>query len=312
MNAVDPGSPIRSGPASQALPPLPASIDIGTNSAILLIADRREGALRPVIQKVAAPRVGRNLAASGRISEEGFSALTAALEGFLGEIRAAGAVLVGAVATEAFRKAANGPELLARVSSQLGVACRILSGEEEARLGWLAVSDRHPLPGLAVLDIGAGSTEVTRREGGVSLPVGAVALLESCGPSPSACRAGAAAAFAEAPAWAKSPGTVVVVGGTATALAMLELGLRAFDAAAIEGLPLGRAAVTAAIDRLDALPAVERAALPGLDPGRAEIVVPGLCILEAFLAFAGKDAFQVSDRGIRYGVILDIIGRSDQ
>lgn len=287
-----------------------ASIDIGTNSAILLIADRKDGALRPAIQKVAAPRVGRNLGATGRISDEGFSALTAALEGFLLEIRAADAFLVGAVATEAFRKASNGPELLARISAQLGVGCRILSGEEEARLGWLAVSDIHPLPGLAVLDIGAGSTEVTRAGGGVSLPVGAVALLESRGPSPSDCRAGAAATFAEGPAWAKSAGHVVVVGGTATALAMLELGLRAFDAAAIEGLVLGRSAVTAAIDRLAAMSAGERAALPGLDPGRAEIVVPGLCILEAFLAFAGKDVFQVSDRGIRYGVILDGIGRS--
>lgn len=310
MNAADPGSPIRSGPDAPEPASLPASIDIGTNSAILLIADRKDGALRPVIQKVAAPRVGRNLAATGRISDESFSALTAALEGFLGEIRAAGATLVGAVATEAFRKASNGPDLLARVSAQLGVACRILSGGEEARLGWLAVSDRHPLPGLAVLDIGAGSTEVTYGEASVSLPVGAVALLESCGPSPSACRAGAAAAFADGPAWAESAGNVVVVGGTATALAMFELGLRAFDAAAIEGMTLGRAAVTAAIDRLAALPAGERAALPGLDPGRAEIVVPGLCILEAFLAFAGKESFQVSDRGIRYGIILDITGRS--
>ena len=64
----------------------------------------------------------------------------AALAGFLEDIREAGAALVGAVATEAFRKAANGPELLARVSTLLGLPCRILAGEEEARLGWLAVA----------------------------------------------------------------------------------------------------------------------------------------------------------------------------
>lgn len=288
-----------------------ASIDIGTNSAILLIAARRDGELQPVLQKVAAPRLGRNLAATGRISDESFQALSAALDGFLEEIRASGAALVGAVGTEAFRKAANGPRLLERVSAQLGIPCRLLSGEEEARLGWTAVADRHPLPGLTVLDIGAGSTEVTTREGGVSIPIGASVLLEAAGQSgdpPAAFRARALAAFQEGLAGRvrfSLPQNLVAVGGTASALAMLRLGLRAFDPAAIEGLELGRAGVREEIGRLAGLPAPERAALPGLDPGRAEIIIPGLCILEAFLAYAGRDAFRVSDRGIRYGIILD-------
>ena len=260
-------------------------------------------------QTLVTPRRSRGPPRQYALAEESFAALTSALEEYLAEVRAAGATLVGAVATEAFRKAANGPALLARVSAQLGLDCRILSGEEEARLGWLAVSDRHPLPGLAVLDIGAGSTEVTGAEGGVSLPLGAVALLEACGPSPVDCRAKAAVPFMEGPDWVKAAGNLVVVGGTATALAMLKLEMRVFDAAAIEGLSLGAADVTSAIDRLAALSAEERAALPGLDPGRAEIVVPGLCILEAFLSFAGMERFQVSDRGIRYGVILDGLGK---
>ena len=316
-----------------ASPFLPAAIDIGTNSAILLIAGRGDadrgeaargnavhgdaasgdlrggGSLRPVFQKVAAPRVGRNLAATGRISDESFVALQDALSGFLADIRGAGARLVGAVATEAFRKASNGPMFLERVSAQLGLPCRILSGEEEARLGWLAVADRHPLPGLAVIDIGAGSTEVTRKEGGVSLPVGAVALQEACraeaGGSGAACRERALAAFRAGLAGLATPENLVCVGGTASALAMLKLGLRRFDADAIEGLEIEATEVDTAIDRLEALPAAERAALPGLDPGRAEIIVPGLGILSAFLRHAGCGSFRVSDRGIRYGVILD-------
>lgn len=295
-------------PASSLL----ASIDIGTNSAILLIAERGEGPLRPVLQKVAAPRVGRNLAATGVISDESFAALSAALKGFLAEIRSAGALLVGAVATEAFRKAKNGPALLARVSAQLGISCRILTGEEEARLGWAAVHDRQPLPGLAVIDIGAGSTEVTRQEGGISLPIGAVALLEACGLGrkdlADACRAKAQAAFRSAFSGLGGlslPENLVAVGGTASALAMLKLDLKTFDSAAIEGVEISREEVTAAIRRLEALPSAERATLPGLDPGRAEIIVPGLCILESFLDFAGRDRFRVSDRGIRYGILLE-------
>lgn len=312
-----------------------AAIDIGTNSALLLIAARGDGGgpLRPVLQNLATPRVGRNLAATGRISDDSFAALEAALAGFLEDVRRAGARLAGAVATEAFRKAANGPGLLARVSARLGVPCRILAGEEEARLGWLAVADRHPLPGLAVIDIGAGSTEVTRAGGGVSLPVGAVVLLEAWraeaglsgnGDAPhgaagrglaEACRERALAAFRAGlpgpPAGPEAAGSLVCVGGTASALAMLKLGLRRFDADAIEGLPIRTAEVGEAIARLEALPAAERAALPGLDPGRAEIIVPGLCILDAYLRHAGCEAFRVSDRGIRYGVILDALAAEE-
>lgn len=346
---MTPGSAPVPGDAS-----LKAAIDIGTNSALLLIAARREGGLQPVVQRIATPRVGRNLGKTGIISDDSFRALEAALEAFQQEIRALGATLVGAVATEAFRRASNGKPLLARVSQRLGLDCRILSGAEEARLGWLAVHDRHPLPGLAVLDVGAGSTEVTQEAGGTSLPIGAVSLLEAlspeaapaegpgvAAPSPSspasspfppsgaawadpareardtralaaACRERALRVFREGltgPAPSGGAG-LVAVGGTASALAMLKLGLRKFDSAAIEGLEVSAAEVSDAIANLASLPAAERAALPGLDPGRAEIIVPGLCILEAYLAHAGIAAFRVSDRGIRYGVILDSLAKT--
>lgn len=357
MNAPDSsqGAPVP-GDAS-----LKAAIDIGTNSALLLIAARRGESLQPVVQRIATPRVGRDLGKTGIISEDSFRALEAALEAFRQEIHALGATLVGAVATEAFRRASNGKPLLAKVSRRLGLDCRILSGAEEARLGWLAVHDRHPLPGLAVLDVGAGSTEVTQEAGGISLPIGAVSLLEACsdGSAPpgrpvaapsdgpeggvaaqdpaepalssgvpmadpgrkapriqgltAACRDHARRCFrAGLPRIALSAHAgLVAVGGTASALAMLKLGLRKFDSAAIEGLEISAAEVTEAIARLESLSAAERAALPGLDPGRAEIIIPGLCILEAFLAHAGVAAFRVSDRGIRYGVILEAIATQE-
>lgn len=284
-----------------------AAIDIGTNSALLLIAERRAGVLEPVRQRVGVPRVGRNLAATGVISGESFAALKACLEGFLADIRDCGATLVGAVATQAFRVASNGPALLAEVSAVLGLEARIIAGPEESRLGYLAVSNRHAGSELAVLDIGGGSTEVTRKGFGFSLPIGAVALLESCGPNPAACRERAAAAFRGNLEEGTGGTDLVAVGGTASALAMLELKLPAFDSAAIEGLRIGLADVTRTIDLLAALSDADRAALPGMDKGRMDILMPGLCILEAFLMATGRTEFRVSDRGIRYGVILDWI-----
>ena len=300
-----------------------AAIDIGTNSALLLIAERGRDFLQPVSQKVAVPRVGRNLAVTGRISGESFADLAAALDSFLAEIARLNARLVGAVATQAFRIAANGPELLAEVSRQLGIEARIIAGPEESRLGYLAVSDRHP-PALsadparsgiaetAVLDIGGGSTEATRKDGGVSMPIGAINLLEACGPDAAACRARAAEAFRGKFSDWRGRTDLMAVGGTATAAAMLELKLAAFDSAAIEGLRIGRDRVTAAIDLLAGLSPEAKAALPGLEKNRADILMPGLCILEAFLDTIGAEAFRVSDRGIRYGVIIDWLEKAEE
>jgi exopolyphosphatase / guanosine-5'-triphosphate,3'-diphosphate pyrophosphatase len=291
-----------------------ASIDIGTNSALLLVAELRGTILEPVLQKAAVPRVGRNLAATGGISGESFLALTEALESFLAEIRQSGALLVGAVATQAFRAASNGPELLAKVSGQLGVEARIIAGPEESRLGYLAVANRHPSPRLAVLDVGGGSTEATRKGSGVSIPIGAVNTLEAVrsagaslkpGPEAAACRARAKAAFAQGFEDWLGRTDLVVVGGTATALAMLELKLPAFDSAAIEGLRVPRGRVSALIDLLAGLSDAEKRELPGMDKPRADILVPGLCILEAFLEAVAAQDFRVSDRGVRYGITID-------
>jgi exopolyphosphatase/guanosine-5'-triphosphate,3'-diphosphate pyrophosphatase len=286
-----------------------AAIDIGTNSALLLIAERRSGVLEPVRQRIAAPRVGRNLAATGVISDGPFGELMAALKEFQGEIAGCGANLVGAVATQAFREATNGPALLFQVSALLGLQARILEGPEESRLGYLAVANRHPMPNLAVLDIGGGSTEVTRKGQGMSLPVGAVSLLEACGSDVTALRERAAAAFHGALEEWKGRTELIAVGGTASALAMLELKLPAFDAIAIEGMQIEWWRVTENINNLAVLSAEERAALPGMDPGRVDILMPGLCILEAFLQTVGCQDFRVSDRGIRYGVIIDWLKR---
>ncbi|HKP96772.1 MAG TPA: hypothetical protein VJ385_13525 [Fibrobacteria bacterium] len=288
-----------------------ASVDIGTNSALLLIAERRDGPLQPVSQRIAVPRVGRDLSATGRISDESFRALAEVLHAFLAEIAVHRARLVGAVATQAFRVAANGPELLAEASRILGCEARIIAGPEESRLGYLAVADRHARAaggaeaGLAVIDIGGGSTEVSRKAGGVSIPIGAVALMEACGQDAAACRARAAAAFAGRFPDRDPRADLVAVGGTATALALLELKLPAFDPAAIEGLEIGRARVAAAVGLLAGLPIEARARLPGMEKNRADILMPGLCILESLLDALGADRFRVSDRGIRYGIIVD-------
>jgi exopolyphosphatase/guanosine-5'-triphosphate,3'-diphosphate pyrophosphatase len=132
------------------------------------------------------------------------------------------------------------------------------------------------------------------------------------GPDPEACRAKAAAAlrgkFAD---WRKRT-EVIVVGGTATALAMLELRLPGFSSDAIEGLEIARSRVSATIDLLAGLSESAKLALPGMDKSRADILMPGLCILEAALAGIGAQRLRVSDRGVRYGVIIDSLRQNEK
>lgn len=282
-----------------------AAIDIGTNSALLLIAESHGGVLEPLLQRIAVPRLGRNLVRTGLISEESFQALLLALRSFQQEIEKFGAKLVGTVATQAFRTASNGAVLIEKISLLLGLGTRILSGSDESRLSYLAVANRHPKTNLAVLDIGGGSIELHRLGQDWSLPLGAVSLMEACGNSSVACRKKALTAFDEVMPSGPGPMDLIVVGGTAAALAMLELRLPAFDSAAIEGLQIGVTQVTAKIDLLTRLSQIERAELPGMELSRMDILVPGLCLLERFLQKANCSHFSVSDRGVRYGVILE-------
>ncbi len=286
-----------------------ASIDIGSNSAILLIAEYDGSQVVPVQQKIAVPRLGRNLQRTGLISEDSFQALLQALIGFQLEIENFGATLTGVVATQAFRTAGNGAALLEKLSTLLGLSVRVLSGQEESDLSYAAVANRYAQANLAVLDIGGGSIELQHGGKSWSLPLGAVSLMEAVGKNPEECRQRSLHAFDSELGNRLVPMELVVVGGTAVALAMLELKLPVFDSIALEGLSLSLNQVTAKIDLLGKLSATEYAALPGMDLGRMDILIPGLCLLESFLKKAACSQFTVSDRGVRYGVILEWLGQ---
>ncbi len=282
-----------------------ASIDIGTNSVLLLIVEKRENIIEPIWQAMGVPRVGRNLAVTGEIAEASFDALMNDLSRFQKDIHEKEATLVGVVATQAFRVAKNGEFLMAKISAALGINAVIIAGPEESRLGYMAIANRYASPNLTVLDIGGGSTELTQKGHGMSLPIGAVSVFESFKNDQAACRAYAKNFFQEALIGWTSAMNLIVVGGTASALAMMELKLEKFDAKAIEGLKLEVDQVTNAIDLLAGLSETEKRLIPGMDQGRIDILMPGLCILESLLLISKTSSFRVSDRGIRYGVILD-------
>ena len=100
---------------------------------------------------------------------------------------------------------------------------------------------------------------------------------------------------------------LVGTAGTVTTLAALDLGLAAYDPDRVQGHTLTRAAVERLLARLAPLSHAERAALPSLEPGRADLIVPGTVICLAAMARVGFDVLTVSDRGLREGILCEIL-----
>jgi exopolyphosphatase / guanosine-5'-triphosphate,3'-diphosphate pyrophosphatase len=306
-----------------------ASIDVGTNTVLLLVAERREGRLVPVIERAEITRLGRGVDASGRLAPDAIAETVRVLASYAEEARRAGVSRITCVATSAARDAANGAEFFAAARAAAGLVPEVISGEEEARLvyrsAWrdFGAAGTSPLPAgaaLAVLDVGGGSTEFTFGTGSApasrtSLQVGAVRLTERhvrTDPPPAAelaaVRAGARAALDGLPPAARTLGgeaRLVGVAGTVTTLSAVAQALAPYDGTRVHGASLSLVEVEALLARLAALPVAARAALPGMEPKRADVIVAGCAIVLEAMRATGFDRLTVSDRGVRWGLLED-------
>jgi exopolyphosphatase/guanosine-5'-triphosphate,3'-diphosphate pyrophosphatase len=321
--------------ARPAAPRRLASIDLGTNTVRLLVVEVPARAAAPAAtprpwtvidaaQRVT--RLGEGLHATGRLGEAPAARTAATVEEYVARARAHGAGEIRVVATSAVREAANGRAFAAALARACGVAVDVIGGDEEARLTVRGIeAGLGPAAGdRLAFDIGGGSTEYTLARGGavrcsVSLRLGVVPLAERFafpGPAEPARYAAMegevrARLGRELPAAIRDArvGELVGTAGTVTTLAALDLGLAAYDAARVHGHRLARAAIERLRDRLAALPLSARAALPCLEPGRADLILPGVAIVLASLDATGAAAVSVSDWGLREGLMAEVIER---
>ncbi|MGH7278479.1 MAG: hypothetical protein ACREJG_07300, partial [Candidatus Rokuibacteriota bacterium] len=222
------------------------------------------------------------------------------------------------------REAANGHAFVARLEDATRRRIEVVSGAEEARLTLRGVlAGLGPLGGRALLfDIGGGSTEFTLLRDGtvveaVSLRLGVVPLAERYPfPGPvawdryAALRRHVAERLArELPPAFRRGGldTLVATAGTATTLAALDLALPVYDAVRVQGHRLRRDAIERLLRELGARTVAERAALPCVEPGRAEVIVHGIAVLTAAMEAAAADALVVSDFGLREGLVVEAL-----
>ena len=306
-----------------------ATIDLGSNTVRFLCVDvDGTGDWRTVDQSQHVTRLGEGMAASGRLGEAPMARTATTVAEYAERARRLGAGDVRVVATSATREATNGAEFAAAIERATGLAVRIVSGEAEALLTVRGVL--RGLRGLGdpllVFDIGGGSTEfILWRNGGVaaaiSLRLGVVPLTERYpfpdpvewrryGEMSSEIRERLERELPPAISGAAA-GTLVGTAGTVTTLAALDLGLADYDAGRVQGHRLTRAAIEIQLRRLGALPLEGRAALPCLEPGRADLIVPGIAIVIATMDRLGVSDLVVSDWSLREGIVAELVEGGD-
>jgi exopolyphosphatase/guanosine-5'-triphosphate,3'-diphosphate pyrophosphatase len=318
-----------------------AAIDLGTNNCRLLIAARCGAGFRVVDGFSRIVRLGENLAATGRLSDGAIARTIDALKACTERIAARGAQEVACVATEACRAAENGGAFLDRVREELGLAFRVISTEEEARLAALGCADLvDPAAEAAlIVDIGGGSTEMSwldaraaarMRRGDLSAPikawasqpVGVVTLAERIpeeagtwfADMAESVRSGVSRMGAEdaelKSLLAQDRAHIIGASGTVTCLAGVHLDLPRYQRARVDGLWLGRGDCAAAAARLRGMTRMERAAHPCIGPERADLILPGCAILAAVLEAWPSRRLRVADRGLREGMLMTLMAEA--
>ena len=295
-----------------------AALDVGTNTVLMLVVERvSAGELRTLADLSRITRLGRGVDSTGRFDPSARDATLDAIVEFAGKARALGAEKILGVATAAVRDAADGREFLDQVNQRAAIDLEVISGATEAQLSWLAVKNGLEIdPALKTLtvDIGGGSTELIRVEGGrdleaVSLQLGSVRLTERfVHHDPPIAREAADIRLAvdealRALGWDWKPDTMVGIAGTVTTVCALVKELEQYDPAQVHGHRLTHQEVMQAILRLAAVPLEERKKLPGVEPARADVIFAGAGILERVMAHFGLDHVIVSDQGVRWGLI---------
>ncbi len=299
-----------------------AAIDIGTNSIHLVVARvDPTGGFEVLTREKESVRLGHGSGDMRELAPDAIDRGIAALQR-MRLVADAYEATVHAVATSAVREAANRDVFLARASAEAGIDVQVISGVEEARLIHLGVLQSVPVYDRRhlVVDIGGGSTEFVVGESGRelvarSVKLGAIRVTDRFFPDgvirPRAvrdCRSYVRSYLAPVVHEVTERGFEVAVGssGTINAVAAMHEASHGRDTTRVDNVTFSREDLAGVIDDLlAARTTAERAAIPGLDAKRADIIVGGAILLEQILDELHITEMTTSEFALREGVLLN-------
>lgn len=330
----------KSGSRKRRRPPLYAAVDMGTNNCRLLIAARRGDNFAVLDSHSQIARLGEGLEASGRLSDASIERAMDALTKISKKLKSKKVAHVRCIATEACRRAENGPAFIQRVREETGLTFKIIGPEEEARLALIGCHNliEPDTDRVLVIDIGGGSTELSfvdarpAHEGGLegllkkppilawrSLPVGVVTLTEAFAhlPEEEAYPQMLVHVMTQIDKWKRAPeiraaftnGPAHVIGtsGTVTCLTGVTMGLTKYRRDQVDGAWVTRTDMMETVRKLREAGMEKMHKFPTIGKDRAGLMLAGCAIVEGTWSLAPKGDMRIADRGLREGLLLSMM-----
>jgi exopolyphosphatase/guanosine-5'-triphosphate,3'-diphosphate pyrophosphatase len=296
-----------------------AVADLGSNSWRLVIYGYEPGtpwwSLVDEIRE--AVRIGAGMGSGNELQPDRVDRARHTAAVFDSFCRSMGIEQIETVATSAIREARNGDELLRAIRADTGLEPRVISSEEEARYGYLAIVNSTTIEEGFGLDIGGGSIQTLRMEDRLladsdSLRLGSVRVSEEFLPAKKKAPARAMKALRkkvladlEQLEWWRGGGRIVGLGGTIRNLAAAAMKRADLPPLDVQGFQLERDVLEELIELLASLSADKRAEVPGIKPDRGDVILGGALVLATALDAGGFDGVEVTEAGLREGIFFE-------
>ena len=293
-----------------------AIIDIGSNSVRMVAYEGLTRSPTPIFNDKVMCGLGRGVATTGKLSEDGIIRALAALRRFRTLCDYMGIVDIHVLATAAARDAINGPEFLKAARAALGVRIELLSGQREAELSALGVVSGFYHPDGVVGDLGGGSLELNDVKGaklgkGMTLQLGGLALMDMSGKSPQKAIKIVRAALKDAKPLAKLKGrTFYAVGGTWRALARLHMRQRNYPLNVMHHYEIASRDAADFSELVERVHADQLASIASVPAARRPLLAYGAVVLDEIIRIAKPKQIVVSALGVREGLLYERLSMS--
>lgn len=302
-----------------------ASLDIGTVTCRLLLADVSEMSFVELERRVAITNLGIGVDKTHLLQDDAIARVERQIAEYVSVINSYKTsehpvIPITAVATSAARDAQNSDELVERLRA-LGVELSIIEGTHEAALSFRGAAQGHEGENLLVVDIGGGSTEIVLGIGGGSpkfshsFNIGCRRMterfMESDPPTTGQCDALRSYVnkemkpyFEQARAEDNTIDRIIAVAGTPTSVVAIDKHLEIYDSSKVHNTQVSRETLERIYDELRTMTLEARKQVVGLEPARAGVIVAGLAILLEVLTLTNCSSFTVSESDILQGMLL--------
>ncbi|WP_127068271.1 phosphatase [Veillonella sp. 3891] len=267
-------------------------VDLGSNSFRVLLGTYDGSGWQNEPKQIWTTQLGKR-SSDGLLTKEAIERGLQALKEIYAVLDAYGATIRIGLATSAIRESENGQDFLEQAKEACPMEYRVLSGDEEATYGFKgATVYENPDFHYATIDVGGGSTEIALGNAQhvyftKSYPAGAVRMQEMSSEGPQRIWEETVRMWDELPIEGTF-GEFIGIGGTATSLAAIDLQMETYDPKLIQGYRMDRGTIEAMILQLRYMSREERLQVKGLQPGRADIIVPGAEIITSLM-----DTYQI-------------------